>query len=227
MSERRERQRARANGDVDAGAGPDAAPGAANGPAGQPPARRRGLGSVRSMIISMVIVVLAVLGWWAFVPRSDQPAQPVADLGGIAREVGITKHWDPAIADGLPTGWQPVNVRLVTAAQLPDTWQAGYDVPGGKYIRVLQTRDGGSDWVQTQTGSGVPDGSVTIDGVRWSRVQRSDGGERSLVRGTPLGGLTTVVDGTGDWSQLTRFAKALKPLSRSSLATRGATTAAG
>lgn len=214
------------SGDVGAGTGSGAAPEAAHGPASQPPARRRGLGSVRSMIISMVIVVLAVLGWWAFVPRADQPTQPVVDIAGIAREVGISEHWDPAVADGLPTGWQPVNVRLVTAARLPDTWQAGYDVPGGKYIRVLQTKDGGSDWVQTQTSGGAPQGSVTIDGVRWSKVERADGGERSLVRSAPLGGLTTIVDGTGDWSQLTRFATALKPLSRSSLATKGATTGA-
>lgn len=196
------------------------APGPDDGRIAQPPARRRGLGSVRSMVISMVIVVLAVLGWWAFVPRSDQPAQPVADLPGIAREVGISKHWDPAVADGLPKGWQPVNVRLVPAAHLPDTWQAGYAGPNGKYVRLLQTKAGGSDWVQTQTGDGVPAGTITINGVRWSKVERDDGGERSLVRAAPLGGLTTIVDGTGDWSQLTRFAKALKPLSKSSLATK-------
>ncbi|MBB2894361.1 DUF4245 family protein [Flexivirga oryzae] len=199
---------------------PPPAPGA-----DQPPTRRRGLGSVRSMVISTVIVVLAVIGWWAFVPRSDQPAAPVADIAGIAREVGIAQHWDPAVADGLPKGWQPVNVRLVTAEHLPPTWQAGYDVSGGKYIRVLQTEDTSDDWVNTQTGDGAAQGTVTIDGVKWAKTERSDGGERSLVRSTPLGGLATVVDGTGDWSQLTRFAKALKPLSRSSLATKGPTAA--
>lgn len=178
------------------------------------------------MVISMVIVVLAVIGWWAFVPRSDQPAQPVADLAGVAREVGISKHWDPAVADGLPQDWQPVNVRLVTASNLPDTWQAGYDVPDGKYIRLLQTEDGGSDWVKTQTGGGAAQGSVTIAGVKWSKVARSDGGERSLVRSEPLAGLTTVVDGTGDWPQLTRFAKSLEPLSKSSLATKAPASAA-
>jgi len=176
------------------------------------------------MIISMVIVVLAVIGWWAFVPRSDQPAAPVADIAGIAREVGLAQHWDPAVADGLPKGWQPVNVRLVTAEHLPATWQAGYDVSGGKYIRVLQTANTSSEWVKTQTGAGAAKGAVTIDGVRWAKTERSDGGERSLVRSEPLAGLATVVDGTGNWSQLTRFAKALKPLSKSSLATKGPTS---
>ena len=176
------------------------------------------------MIISMVIVVLAVIGWWAFVPRSDQPAAPVADIGGIAREVGISQHWDPAVADGLPTGWVPVNVRLVPAEHLPDTWQAGYDISGGKYIRVLQTERTSAEWLQTQTGGGASQGTVTINGVKWTRTARSDGGERSLVRSQPLGGLATVVDGTGDWSQLVRFAKALRPLSKSSLATKGPTS---
>lgn len=193
---------------------------------GRPPARRRGLGSVRNMIISTVLVVLAVLAWWAFVPRSSQPPQPVADIAGIAREVGITEHWDPAVPDGLPKGWQPVNVRMVVASGQPDTWQAGYDVSGGKYIRVLQTKDANAAWVQTQTGNGSAKGSIRIDGVTWAKVERADGGERSLVRSAPLGGLATVVDGTGDWSQLTRFATSLKPLSKSSLATNGPTTPA-
>jgi hypothetical protein len=172
------------------------------------------------MVISMVIVMLAVLAWWAFVPRSDQGTQqPVADIAGIAREVGISEHWDPAVADGLPKGWQPVNVTLVTASQ-PNTWQAGYDAPGGKYARVLQTKNGSTAWVQQQTSAASSSGSVVLNGVRWTKMERPSGGERSLVRSQPLGGLSTVVTGTGDWAQLQEFAASLKPLSKSALATK-------
>ena len=45
---------------------PDTAP----APAVQPPARR-GLGNLRSMVISMVVIVTAVLAWFAMVPRVD------------------------------------------------------------------------------------------------------------------------------------------------------------
>lgn len=174
------------------------------------------------MIISMVLVMLAVLIWWAWVPRASNTAQPTADVVGIAREIGLSKHWDPAVAVGLPKGWQAVNVRLVTVDKLPDTWQAGYDAPGGSYARVVQTENGAATWVQAQTGESKSAGSVTVHGVRWSKLQRSDGGERSLVRSTDLSGLSTIVTGTGDWNQLQAFAKALKPLSKSQLAKSGA-----
>ncbi|MFC6705462.1 DUF4245 domain-containing protein [Flexivirga alba] len=192
----------------------------------QPAPRRRGLGSARSMVISMVLVVLAVLVWWAWVPRASNTAQPTADVAGIAREIGLSKHWDPAVAVGLPKGWQAVNVRLVSVDQQPDTWQAGYDAPGGSYARVVQTDNGATSWVQAQTGQSKPAGSVTVDGVRWSKLQRTDGGERSLVRSQDLGGLSTVVTGTGGWDQLQAFAKSLKPLSKSQLAKAGPTAPA-
>jgi hypothetical protein len=193
-------------------------------PAEQPAPRRRGLGSARSMIISMVLVMLAALIWWAWVPRASNTAQPTADIAGIAREVGLSKHWDPAVAEGLPKGWQPVNVRLVSADKQPDTWQAGYDAPGDDYARVVQTKDGAASWVHAQTSTSTPAGTVTVNGVRWSKLQRSDGGERSLVRSEDLGGLTTIVTGTGDWAQLQEFAKSLKPLSKSQLSRTGRTT---
>lgn len=175
------------------------------------------------MIISMVLVMLAVLVWWAWVPRASNTAQPTADVAGIAREVGLSKHWDPAVAVGLPKGWQAVNARLVTVDKQPDTWQAGYDAPGDTYARVVQTENGEPTWVSAQTGESKPAGSVTVQGVRWSKVQRTDGGERSLVRSKDLAGLTTIVTGTGGWDQLQEFAKSLKPLSKSQLSTSGAT----
>ncbi len=178
------------------------------------------------MIISMVLVMLAVLIWWAWVPRASNTTQPTADVAGIAREIGLSKHWDPAVAVGLPKGWQAVNVRLVSVDNQPDTWQAGYDAPGGSYARVVQTDNGATSWVQAQTGDSKAAGSVTVDGVRWSKLQRTDGGERSLVRSQDLGGLSTVVTGTGSWDQLQAFATTLKPLSKSQLSKTGPTTPA-
>lgn len=209
--------------------GPSAAPQSpvdGRAPVGRSAPSRRGLGSARSMIISMVLVMLAVLVWWAWVPRASNTTQPTEDVAGIAREVGLSKHWDPAVAVGLPNGWQAVNVRLVSVGEQPDTWQAGYDAPGGSYARIVQTKDGAAAWVQAQTGVSKPDGFVTVHGVRWSKLQRTDGGERSLVRSADLGGLTTIVTGTGSWDQLQSFAKSLQPLSKSQLSKSGPTKAA-
>nr|WP_281358872.1 DUF4245 domain-containing protein [Flexivirga aerilata] len=185
------------------------------------------MGSAKNMVISAVVVALACLAWWAFVPRQEKVTRPVADVGGIAREIGIQQHWDPAVADGLPAGWSPVNVRLRTQSGVPPTWQAGYDAPGDGYAAVLQTKDGNAGWVKAQTGSGADKGTVAIAGGQWTKIERSDGEQRSLVRAAPLGGLTTVVTGTGDWTQLQGFAATVKPFSASALATPRSSASSG
>lgn len=188
-------------------------------PSAAPPARRGMPGGIKSMLISTVVVVAACLVWWAFVPRVNRVSQPVEDVAGIAREIGLQQHWDPAVADGLPAGWQAVNVTLLDQSGQPATWQAGYDGPNNGYAAVLQTNDGGASWVNAQTGGGSTQGTVTIGGVAWTKVQRSDGDQRSLVRSSELSGLSTVVTGTGSWAQIEQFAAAVKPLSKSSLVT--------
>ena len=45
------------------------APDTAAAPAVQQPAARRGFGSLRSMVLSMVVIMAAVLAWVAMVPR--------------------------------------------------------------------------------------------------------------------------------------------------------------
>lgn len=191
---------------------------------GQP---RRGMGSVRNMVISAVVVSLGCIAWWAFVPRSDKVTPPTVDVAGIAREIGLSQKWDPAVADGLPSGWSPVNVRLVSLSSQPKTWQAGYDAPNDGYAAVVQTKvsgDNRTSWIKAQTGSGSAKGNVTIGGVTWAKVERSDGNQRSLVRQSALSGLATVVIGTGSWSQVQQFASALKPLSKSQLSSTGPTS---
>ncbi len=163
-------------------------------------------------MISMVVVVAACLVWVALFPRTKKVQQPVADAAGIAREVGSSQRWDVAIADGLPRGWSPINVRLLSDVR-PATWQAGYDAPEDRYVAVRQTPGGGAAWVRAQTGSAKRTGTVTIGGTSWTAYVRDDGDQRALVRSTPLGRLATVVIGTGPQSQLERFAAALRPLS--------------
>ncbi|PWJ24242.1 uncharacterized protein DUF4245 [Branchiibius hedensis] len=178
------------------------------------PAPRRMRGGVRSMVISMIVLLAAVAVWVAMVPRVSSVSTPIADPQGIAREIGAQQKWDIAIPVGLPDGWAAQNVTLLTFEKQPATWQAGYDAPNGGYVAAFQTKDGDATWVKQQTYSGVPAGSVTIDGVTWAKYDRASKGQKSLVRSTPLSGLSTVVTGLGTWEQLQQFAGALQPISQ-------------
>ncbi len=176
-----------------------------------PPARRGMRGNARSMVISMIVVAAAVVGWVALTPRVDKVDRPAVDVHGIAREVGDGQHWTVAYPQPVPKGWIPTNVLLVRDENLPPTWQAGYDLPDGKYIAVEQTKTGAADWVKAQTNGGVDKGAVQIGGMSWSKRYNAGNGQVSLVAAKPLNGLATVVTGKADWSQLETFAKALKP----------------
>lgn len=179
------------------------------------PAPRRGMrAGVRSMIISLLILLAGVAVWIAMVPRVSSVSSPVVDPQGIAREVGADQKWDIAVPVGLPTGWAAQNVRLLTFDKQPDTWQAGYDAPGGGYVALLQTKNGDATWVKNQTYSGVESGTVVIGGVSWTKYDRASKDQKSLVRSQPLSGLSTIVTGLGSWEQLQQFAGALKPMSQ-------------
>ncbi|NHN55128.1 DUF4245 domain-containing protein [Calidifontibacter sp. DB0510] len=168
-------------------------------------------GSARSLIISMVLVALGAVIWLALVPRPSKVDAPTADVTGIARERSRAQQWSLAYPQGLPSGWRPVNVRMLPAQNEQPTWQAGYDGPNGGYAAVLQTSGKPTSWMRSQTDGAAARGMVTIGGTGWAKVEKSDPDQRSLVRTAPLNGLTTVVTGTGSWEQLQQFAAALKP----------------
>lgn len=168
-------------------------------------------GSAKSMVISMVVVLAACLLWIAMVPRVSNVSQPVVDVPGIAREVGLQQHWAVALPQGLSKDWIPTNVRLLKYDGSQPTWHAGYQGPSGKYLSLEQTLKGNEDWVKNQTGFGSPAGTVTLAGATWTRYSSSDKDQRSLVRDQPLAGLSTVVTGKADWPELEVMAAALKP----------------
>ena len=177
-----------------------------------PKPQRRGMrGNVKSMIISMLVVTAAVIGWNAMVPRVEKINRPGVDVAGIARETGLAQKWTVSYPQPAPTGWIAANVRLVTFQNEPPTWQAGYDLPDSRYVAVQQTKTPTELWVKHMTNYGKAEGTVTVEGVTWTKYYRGSNKQSSLVRSQPLHGLATVVTGRADWPQLEHFASLLKP----------------
>lgn len=179
------------------------------------PARRGMSGSAKSIITSMLVLLAGCLVLVALVPRVSSVRPTTANVASIARAVSLGQKWDVAVADKLPDGWTATNVTLIPGK--PDTWQAGYTSPDTKYAAVLQTAGTSQAWTQQQISTSRQVGTVSIGGVTWTRWERTDGNQRSLVRPSELAGLSTVVIGTVSFNELDRFAAALQPLSTSSL----------
>lgn len=189
-------------------------PDAATAPAGQQPPARRGLGSLRNMLISMLVVMSAVLVWVAMVPRVQEVSQPAVDVTSVALQVRRETGW--AISQPrLPAGWKATNVRFDSTPDGVRTWHAGYLSPRGDYLAVDQTLVAGAtgSWLKARTAGGQADGTMFAAGQRWQKQSSTDIVQRSLVsKGSGARDLTTVLSGTASYVQLGQFAETLVPV---------------
>ena len=80
------------------------------------------MGTLRSMVISMVLILAAVLAWTAMVPRVRGISQPAVDVSSVARQVRQETSWGIAQPQ-LPAGWKATSVRFAPAGDGLRTWQ--------------------------------------------------------------------------------------------------------
>jgi hypothetical protein len=183
-------------------------------PAAQQPAPRRGLGNVRSLVISLVVIIVAVLAWVAMVPRVREISQPAVDVSSVARQVRQETGW--AISQPrLPAGWKATNARFDSAADGARTWHAGYLSPDGQYLSIDQTEGTGASasWISGRTSQGQAEGTISAAGRMWQELSSRVVVQRSLVSKDPgAPGLTTVLSGTAPYAQLAQFAQTLEPV---------------
>jgi Tfp pilus assembly protein PilV len=180
----------------------------------QPPTPRRGLGSLRSMVISMVVILAGVLAWVAMVPRVREVSQPAVDVTSVATQVRRQTGW--AISQPrLPAGWKATNVRFTAAGGGVETWHAGYLSPDGQYVSIDQTPATGASqsWVAAVTSNGQAEGTLAAAGTTWRKLSSRDTVQRSLLSRAPgVRPLITVLSGTAPYAQLAEFAEALEPV---------------
>lgn len=188
------------------------------------PAKRRGLGSVRSLVISMLVIMAAVVAWVAMVPRVREVSQPAVDVTSVAIQVRRATGW--AISQPqLPAGWKATSVRFQAAADGVKTWHAGYLSPEGHYVSIDQTQAGAAteNWVSTMTSNGRPQGTLDAAGVTWRKLSSRAIVQRSLLsmssaskgpqsKGSAEAPLTTLLSGTAPYTELAQFAAHLRPV---------------
>ena len=182
------------------------------------------MGNLRSMVISMVVILMAVLAWVAMVPRVREVSQPAVDVTSVARQVRQETSWEISQPQ-LPAGWKATNVRFAVAGGGLRTWHAGYLSPDGAYVSIDQTvvsgtgtTDSWQAWVSAQTANGQAEGTLAAAGKTWQKLSSRNIVQHSLVLRTPVStsagasDLGTVLSGTAPYTQLAQFAEALRPV---------------
>ena len=107
------------------------------------------MGTLRGMVISMVLILAAVLAWMALVPRVSGISQPAVDVGSVAKQVRQETSWGISQPQ-LSAGWKATNVRFTPAGDGLRTWHAGYLSPEGNYVSIDQTMRATERWVSAQ-----------------------------------------------------------------------------
>lgn len=169
-------------------------------------------GTAANMVRSMVVIVVIAFALYLISGRTNGTATDTVDVVGTAQHHAQQSGHPYAYPKDLPEEWTPSSVRYASSGGAM-TWQAGYTTPDDEFVSVKQAADPEDEWLGVQTHGGAKAGKLTTDdGREWVKRAADGGVQRSLVlQPQESGGLTTVVTGSGSWSQLEEFAEHLVP----------------
>ncbi len=180
------------------------------------PNRRRGLETVRDMVLSMGLVGVVVLGvFWTVAwqrPEVQGPVRPSVDVSQVFRDVEVSNPFLVLEPTGLSEEWTPTSAWFepvgVASVINGGVLHVGYVTPDGSYAEVRQTDGNPKAAVAEWVDDGEPVDAVTVAGTTWDVVESPDSGKQGLV--TTVNGTTVVVTGKAELTELQELASSLK-----------------
>lgn len=148
----------------------------------------------------LVFVIATVL----FTRTPDHPTNEI-DYKLAASGVEAMAKFDPLVPAQLPP-----SARVTVAKFDGNSWFLVASTSDSEFISVEQARLPIKSAVERAEVSYGDLETVTIDGVDWQRSHDAEG-RIAIVRQD--GDLTTIVIGTGDWSETSAYASSLVPFS--------------
>ncbi|MFK0167263.1 DUF4245 domain-containing protein [Streptomyces sp. NPDC090306] len=162
--------------------------------------------TVRDMILSLALIVLMAGVIYIFIPHDDsEPDLPRVDYSVELLTARRAASYPVAAPEGLPATWKATSVRY--QGDQGDAWHIGFRAPDGEYVAVEQSVQKRSAFIDDASqGARATTKTERIDGQTWTRY--TGGRYDALVLEGPKGS-TTVVAGTGSFTQLATMAGAL------------------
>ncbi|WP_245194717.1 DUF4245 domain-containing protein [Kitasatospora phosalacinea] len=170
---------------------------------------KRGRQTVRDMVLSMAAVGVVVVVAYFSIPGADGKGNGVHSVP-YQVELASAKRAAPYPLLGpqqLPDGWKATSVSYGPSEKSRAAWHLGLNTASGQYAAVEQADGSSEDVVERNVPGAEPDGTATVAGQEWQRVQGDR--YRALVR--PAGGTgTTVLAGTASYEELAQLAETLE-----------------
>ncbi|MFI6011805.1 DUF4245 domain-containing protein [Streptomyces sp. NPDC051243] len=162
--------------------------------------------SVRNMVLSLGVTMLAAGVIYLFIPHEDgTPDLPRVDYRVELLTARRAASYAVVAPQGLPDSWKATSVRF--QGDDFDAWHLGLHAPDGEYVQIEQSTQKPSTFID-EASQGAQATKVTqkIGDRTWTRY--TGGRYSALVHEEK--GATTVVAGTGSFKQLEQVAAALK-----------------
>ena len=180
-----------------------------------PPAKPRGLGNWRSLLLSTAAVLALLFVIYAIVPRPESVTQPPVDVVPVAQQMqqAGTTVWLPQLGEpGKP--WKATSVRH---GEQPPSFYAGYTRTDNETtfvaVQEIPTKTPAAQadpWRVEALSNGREDGESTIAGTTWKRYTTGGDPTRHGLLGT-RGDMTVVVSELADYATLEAVAASLQP----------------
>lgn len=169
-------------------------------------AGRQGKQSVRNLVLSLGVVILAAGFIYLFIPHDDS-GDPVkrVDYRVELQTARRAAPYPVAAPQGLPASWKPTSVRY--SGDDFHAWHLGFADPEGQYVAIEQSTQAPTPFIaDASQGARKTSATQRIGGHSWQRYEGSH--YDALVHRSD--GATTVVTGTASFGELTKMAEALQ-----------------
>ncbi|WP_267243189.1 DUF4245 domain-containing protein [Streptomyces sp. PR69] len=169
-------------------------------------AGKRGIKTVRDMVLSMALICACAGGIYLFIPHDDK-ADPIKPVD-YRVELATARRAAPypvAAPEGLAEGWKPTSVTYKGAEG--SAWHLGFLDPEREYVAVEQSTAPAEKYIEEITHGAADTGKTRqVAGQTWKQWEGPK--YDALVR--QENGATTVVTGTAPLERLAEMAAALK-----------------
>ncbi|MCF2528155.1 DUF4245 domain-containing protein [Yinghuangia soli] len=169
-------------------------------------AKKRGLETVRDMVLSLGVVGIAVVLLLIFGQHSAQDPVKRIDYSLKFQQASQDAPYPLLGPAGLPDQWRATSAYYDGMKPADTTWHIGFINPNDEYAAVEQSNGDPVQFVKAKSKGGAQVGTVDVAGKPWASY---DGPKyRSLVRTED--GVTTIVTGTATFDDLAVLAAALR-----------------
>jgi len=149
---------------------------------------------VAALLVTLAVVAVIVFG----VPRGSM--EPTAQIDVAAQAQQIRSAFGRiVIVPKVPASWR-ANAASVSGDQV-QTWTVAYAAGKEGYVRISQGFDADGGWDARLLSGSASDGSITIDGISWTRYLLSDAAQAGNVTyaiGTDAGADHVLIYGQTD-----------------------------